>query len=116
MVGKTIGGRINDGQIPVYVERFGNSRDEIFVTAPELKHRFGDRFKDLPAGAIGVYTYFERLNQGLRQLMAGERKFTLDYITRDDIASLTKEATDISGIPYITDVDKDEVQKILKAK
>jgi glutamate synthase domain-containing protein 2 len=116
MVGKTIGGRINDGQIPVYVERFGNSRDEIFVTAPELKHHFGDRFKDLPAGAIGVYTYFERLNQGLRQLMAGERKFTLDYITRDDIAAITKEAADISGIPFITDVDKDEVQKILKAK
>ena len=116
MVGKTIGGRINDGQIPVYVERFGNSREEIFVTAPELKHRYGDRFKDIPAGAIGVYTYFERLNQGLRQLMAGERKFTLDYITRDDIASLTKEAADISGIPFITDVDKDEVQKILKAK
>ncbi len=116
MVGKTIGGRIADSQIPVYVERFGNSRDEIFVTAPELKHRFGERFNDLPAGAIGVYTYFKRLNQGLRQMMAGERKFTLDYITRDDIASLTKEAADISGIPFITDVDKDEVQKILKAK
>ena len=116
MVGKTIGGRIADGQIPVYVERFGNSREEIFVTAPELKHHFGDRFEDLPTGAIGVYTYFERLNQGLRQLMAGERKFTLDYITRDDIAALTKEAADISGIPFITDVDKDEVQKILKAK
>jgi glutamate synthase domain-containing protein 2 len=116
MVGKTIGGRIADGQIPVYVERFGSSREEIFVTAPELKHRFGDRFKDLPAGAIGVYTYFERLSQGLRQLMAGARKFNPGLISRDDIASLTKEVADISGIPFITDVDKDEVQKILKAK
>ncbi len=116
MVGKTIGGRINDGQIPVYVERFGSSKDEIFVTAPELRRRFGARFDELPPGAIGVYTYFKRLSQGLRQMMAGERKFTLDYITRDDIASLTKEAADISGIPFITDVDKDEVQKILKAK
>jgi glutamate synthase domain-containing protein 2 len=116
MVGKTIGGRINDGQIPVYVERFGSSKDEIFVTAPELRRRFGARFDELPVGAIGVYTYFKRLSQGLRQMMAGERKFTLDYITRDDIASITKEAADISGIPYITDVDKEEVQKILKAK
>jgi hypothetical protein len=49
-------------------------------------------------------------------MMAGERKFTLDYISRDDIAAVTKEAADISGIPFITDVDKDEVQKILKAK
>ncbi len=114
MVGKTIGARINESQIPVYIERFGNSREEIFVTAPELKHRFGDRFKELPAGAIGVYTYFERLSQGLRQLMAGERKFSLEYVTRDDIAAITREAADISGIPFITDVDKDEVQKILK--
>jgi glutamate synthase domain-containing protein 2 len=116
MVGKTIGGRIKDGQIPVYVERFGNSRDEIFVTAPELRRSFGARFDELPAGAIGVYTYFKRLSQGLRQMMAGARKFTLDYVSRDDIAALTKEAADISGIPFITDVDKDEVQKILKAK
>jgi glutamate synthase domain-containing protein 2 len=116
MVGKTIGGRIADNQVPVYVERFGNSKDEIFVTAPELRRRFGARFDELPTDAIGVYTYFKRLSPGLRQMMAGERKFTLDYIKRDDIASLTKEAADISGIPFITDVDKDEVQKILKAK
>ncbi len=116
MVGKTIGGRINDGQIPVYVERFGSSKDEIFVTAPELKHRFGARFDQLPAGAMGVYTYFERLSQGLRQLMAGARKFNLGYINRDDIAAITHDVADISGIPFITDVDKAEVQKILKGK
>jgi glutamate synthase domain-containing protein 2 len=116
MVGKTIGGRIADGQIPVYVERFGNSKDEIFVTAPELRHRFGSRFEQLPPGAMGVYTYFERLSQGLRQLMAGGRKFNLDYISRDDIAAITHDVADISGIPFITDVDKAEVQKILKAK
>jgi hypothetical protein len=46
--------------------------------------------------------------------MAGNRKFALSYITRDDIASLTKDAANISGIPYILDVDKDEVAKILK--
>jgi glutamate synthase domain-containing protein 2 len=111
MVGKTIGNRINDNQIPVYVERFGNSVDEIFVTAPELRRIFKDRFKDIPPGAMGVYTYFHRLDQGLRQLMAGERKFSLEYISRDDIAALTKEAADISGIPFITDVDKEEVEK-----
>lgn len=46
MVGKTIGSRIKDGQIPVYVERFGNSVEEIFITAPELKKRFGERFNE----------------------------------------------------------------------
>jgi len=114
MVGKTIGKRIDEGQIPVYVERFGSTREEIFVTSPELKLEYGKRFADIPTGALGVYSYFRRLNQGLRQLMAGNRKFALSYITRDDIATLTKEASDISGIPYVLDVDKDEVQKILK--
>ena len=79
MVGKTIGGRIDDGQLPVYVERFGSTQDEIFVTAPELKHELrATRFEKLPTGAIGLYTYYERLAQGLRQLMAGSRKFALE--------------------------------------
>jgi glutamate synthase domain-containing protein 2 len=114
MVGKTIGSRIKDGQIPVYVERFGGSAEEIFVTAPELKRRYKERFNDLPTGAMGLYTYFKRLDQGLRQLMAGGRKFALQYITRDDIAALTRDAATLSGIPYISEVDKEEVQKILK--
>ncbi|MDW7759839.1 MAG: FMN-binding glutamate synthase family protein [Acidobacteriota bacterium] len=114
MVGKTIGKRIQEGQIPVYVERFGTTVDEIFVTAPDLRHRFGKKFDEIPAGALGVYSYFTRLSQGVRQLMAGERKFNLGYISRDDIAALTRDAADISGIPFITDVDKEEVEKILK--
>jgi glutamate synthase domain-containing protein 2 len=114
MVGKTIGSRVKDGQIPVYVERFGSSTEEIFVTAPELKRKYKERFNELPTGAMGVYSYFKRLSQGLRQMMAGGRKFSLDYITRDDIAALTDEAAKISGINYILDVDKDEVETILK--
>ncbi len=115
MVGKTIGKRIKEDQIPVYVERFGNKVEEIFVTATELRHEYGERFNDLPTGAIGVHGYFKRLSQGLKQMMAGNRKFDLTYITRDDIASLTKEAADISGIPYITEVDQEEVDKILNS-
>ena len=115
MVGKTIGKRIEEDQIPVYVERFGNSAEEIFVTAPELKEHYKERFNDLPTGAMGLYGYFERLSQGLRQMMAGNRKFALEYITRDDIAALTQDAAYISGIPYVTDVDKEEVEKILNS-
>jgi hypothetical protein len=115
MVGKTIGKRINEDQIPVYVERFGNKVEEIFVTAAELKNKFGERFNELPTGAIGVHGYFARLNQGLRQLMAGNRKFALEYIQRDDIASLTRDAENISGIPYVTEIDKEEVENILNS-
>jgi glutamate synthase domain-containing protein 2 len=114
MVGKTIGKRIESDQIPVYVERFGSSKEDIFVTATELKHKYGEKFDDIPTGALGVTGYFKRLNQGLRQMMAGNRKFALKYIERNDIACLTRQAEDVSGIPYIMDVDKDEVDAILK--
>ncbi len=113
MVGKTIGKRIDEQQIPVYVERFGNTAEEIFVTAPKLKRKFGERFKDIPTGGLGLYGYFERLSQGLRQFMAGSRKFQLKYISRNDIASLTRQAEDISGIPYITEIDKEKAEEIL---
>ena len=114
MVGKTIGRAIDEGQLPVYVERFGRGRDEIFVTSTELREELGDaEFEKLPAGAIGLYTYYERLAQGLRQLMCGSRKFALEHISRDDLACLTHEAADISGIPFITDVDREEVETIL---
>mgnify|MGYP000026370808 FL=1 len=115
MVGKTIGKRIAEGKVPVYIERFGNTPDEIFVTAPELRRRFGKDFERIPTGALGVYTYMQRLAQGLRQIMAGNRKFTLEYITRDDIAALTKEAAEISGIAYVMDADKEEAEKILES-
>jgi glutamate synthase domain-containing protein 2 len=114
MVGKTIGRAIEERQLPVYVERFGSSKDEIFVTAGALRKELGNaEFEKLPAGALGLYTYYERLAQGLRQMMAGSRKFALEHIGREDLAALTREAAEISGIRYIMDVDSEEVKKIL---
>jgi len=115
MVGKTIGRAIDDGQMPVYVERFGSTKDEVFVTSSELRHELGDAiFEKLPSGAIGLYTYYERLAQGLKQLMTGSRKFALKYMTRNDLAALTREAADRTGIQFIMDVDKEEVENLFK--
>jgi len=114
MVGKTIGRTIDEHQVPVYIERFGNSKDEIFVTAGTLRKELGDKaFESLPTGALGLYTYYERLDQGLRQLMAGSRKFSLEHLSRDDIAALTPEAAQVSDIRYIMDVDQGKVESIL---
>ena len=101
-------------QLPVYVERFGRSRDEIFVTSRDLRQHLGaEAFETLPPGALGLYTYYERLAQGLRQLMAGSRKFDVECVSREDLAALTHEASEISGIPYVMDVDKAQVNDIL---
>ena len=117
MVGKTIGRTIEEGDLPVYVERFGASKDEIFVTASFLRKELGDEeFEKVPTGALGLYTYYERLAQGLRQLMAGSRKFALEHISRSDLSSITHEAADISGIKYIMDLDMEEAQEVLTAE
>ena len=79
----------------------------------ELAHKYGDKFDDIPTGALGLYSYYERLSLGLRQLMCGARKFGLEHISRDDIAALDPRAAEISGIPYVTDVDKDEAAAII---
>jgi glutamate synthase domain-containing protein 2 len=114
MVGKTIGRTITENMVPVYVERFGTTKDEIFVTATHLRKELGDaEFEKLPTGALGLYTYYERLAQGLRQMMAGSRRFTLEHMSRNDLAALTREAADVSGIPFITEVDGREVESIL---
>ena len=85
------------------------------MTAAELRNQLGaEEFDRIPTGAIGLYTYYERLAQGLRQLMAGSRRFAVDFMSRDDLASLTHEASEISGIPFVMDVDKEEVDSIMK--
>lgn len=85
----------------------------LFAVGAQLKERYGDDFAKIPPGAIGMYSYIDRLRQGLQQLMAGARKFALKYIDRNDIVALTREAAEISGIPYVMDCDREEIEKIL---
>ncbi|MCS7181311.1 MAG: FMN-binding glutamate synthase family protein, partial [bacterium] len=115
MVAKTIGEMIKKGNIPKEYKEHGDKIEQIFIKGEELLKKYGrERFKKIPVGAIGIYTYYDRLATGLKQLMAGARKFSLKYITRDDIFALTKEAAEISGVSYVMDSDKEEVEKIFK--
>ncbi|MEW6348387.1 MAG: FMN-binding glutamate synthase family protein [Thermodesulfobacteriota bacterium] len=85
----------------------------LFAVGAQLKDRFGGDFTKIPAGAIGVYSYVDRLRQGLQQLMAGARKFALNYVDRGDLVALTRDAAEISGIPYVMESDADEIDRIL---
>lgn len=114
MVAKNVGQRARDRDLPVYYGRFGSTLDEIFIETPSLRNKLGSKFDDLPTGAMGIYTYYTRLSQGLKQLMCGARKFALQHLARDDIVAPTPEAARVSGITYVMDADKDEVEKILR--
>ena len=112
MVGKTHG-RLMADKMELEGEDLEEGYLKLFAVGADLKERFGSEFKKLPAGAIGLYSYVDRLRQGLQQLMAGERKFALQYIERNDLVALTREASQISGIAYVMDSDKEEIDKIL---
>ena len=114
MVGKNIDHWIKDGKLPSTVGQFGKTPEEIFVCWEEVKNLVGtDEMKNIPFGAIGIYSYGENLRVGLQQLMAGARCFSLPVISRNELMSLTDECARVTGIPYLMDAYKDEAMEIL---
>jgi hypothetical protein len=95
------------------VSQFGSTKEEIFVNYEDIKDRYGDEVDEMPLGALGVYTFAQKLKVGLQQLMAGSRRFRVDKICRSDVAALTEEAAKISGIPYIMDAYRAQAMEIM---
>lgn len=111
MVGKTHGKLLEEtyGKGEKYQEALFRT----FTIASQLKEKYGKDFARIPPAAIGICAYYDRLATGLRQLMAGARKFSLNFIDRSDLVALTREAADASGIPYVMEADMEEAERIL---
>ena len=116
MVGKTISESVAKGQVPKNAEEYGKTVEEIFYYSQTAKAQFSKNGKMVPTSGLGVYSYYQRLATGLRQLMAGARRCSMEEITRDDIFALTREASEVSGIPYVMDYDAEIADKILSAE
>jgi len=68
--------------------------NEAFVEYDSLQRIYNG--KTIPPSAIGVYTYFaSKLGIGIKQLLAGVRKFRLDLVDREDIAYITQRAKEV---------------------
>jgi hypothetical protein len=98
MVGKNIEKWLKEGDLPKTVSKYGSKAEEIFVAYEELKEMYGGSMKEIPMGAIGIYTYAQKFRTGLQQIMAGSRNFRLSTITRDDLMALTEDAAEISEL------------------
>ncbi|HLN45927.1 MAG TPA: glutamate synthase-related protein [Candidatus Sulfotelmatobacter sp.] len=103
------------GKLPKqFVDRYGSDPDKFFIATPELKAQFGKRYNEIPLEAIGVYTYLtDRVGVGLKQLMAGARRWKLELLGRNDLMSLSERAARVTGIPTVDEVEKDAIEKIL---
>jgi glutamate synthase domain-containing protein 2 len=116
MVGKNISQWIKEKQLPPTVSEFGSTEKEIFVYYEELEDKYGKEMKNIPLGALGVYSFSQKIRVGLQQLMAGSRNFRLNTISRRDLMSLTEDAAKVSGIPYVMDAYRKEAEAILDGK
>ena len=111
MVGKLVGKLIEKGNVPKEYQAFGSTKEEIFACIRELKLCY-DNAEDLPAGAVGVYSYINRIAAGTKQLLALNRKFDIKYIDRSDIFPLTDLAAQVTGLDTYKDLYIRELEKL----
>jgi glutamate synthase domain-containing protein 2 len=116
MVGKNIAKWMAEKDLPKTVSAFGTTPEEIFTDYSKVKDLVGaDEMPNIPLGAVGIYSYCDRIRVGLQQLMAGARCFNLPSITRNELMSLTEECAKLTGIPYVMDAYLDEAMEILNS-
>ncbi len=116
MVGKNIAQWLKEGKLPNTVGQFGSTVEEIFVNYEDVKDIVGtSEINNIPLGAIGIYSYSEKIRVGLQQLMAGARCFSVPAITRSELISLTEECAKVTGIPYLMDAYHEEAMAILES-
>lgn len=87
-------GMLNSLGFPKDKEPDSLTLSEAFIEHDLLERKYKD--KEVPASAVGVYTYFtSKLGIGVKQLLAGVRKFRLNLLDRQDIACISQRAKDV---------------------
>jgi len=95
MSAKKVGELLATGNVPKELQRFGSTIDELFPELRELRQIYGDEADDFSTGAIGVFSYLNRIAFGVKHFAALNRKFSLEYIDRSDVLPLTRDAKDL---------------------
>ncbi len=108
MMGKQVGEMIENGKTPKEYEHFGNAVETIFENYKVLQAEYGERVHTFSPGAVGVFSFLERVSVGLRQLMALNRKFDLRYLSNDDLIAMTDLSQKITHLDSLeTKLDKE---------
>lgn len=92
---KNIGQLIEKGSVPKQLLKFGTTKEELFKDLPDLRALYGKEADNFSAGAIGVFSYLNRLAFGLKHFGALNRKFDMSYVNQDDLIPLTQQAKDL---------------------
>ncbi len=109
---RTVNG--NWDSLPKSVSEIGGSAEAIFACYHDVRDKVGhEEMSNIPYGAIAMWTLIDKLGAGLQQFMAGARAFSLQDISRSDIASTTRATEDATGIPFISDMQDEAARAIL---
>ncbi len=104
----------NWDSLPKAIRSLGTTEEEIFSHYYEVQNKVGrEEMKNIPLGAIGLWTLSDKLSCGLQQLMAGARKFRIEAISRGDLFSANRETAQETGIPHVSDANDESARKIL---
>lgn len=95
MSAKKIGTMIQNGQVPDLFRKYGNTVESIFADLPDLRALYGTKANTFPTGAIGVFSYLNKIAFGLRHFAALNRKFNIDLLDRSDLIPLTDAAKEL---------------------
>jgi hypothetical protein len=95
MAGKNIGQKIKEGNIPKNMKKYGNTIDEIFGDFADLKAIYGKEAYEFSLGAVGVFSYLNKIAFGVKHFAALNRKFDISYLDRSDLIPLTHDAKDL---------------------
>lgn len=92
MSGKRIGEMIAAGKTPELFKQYGSTVQEIFGDLPDLRALYGKEADGFSPGAIGVFSYLNKINFGVQHFAALNRKFNIDLLSRRDLIPLTPDA------------------------
>lgn len=105
----------NWDKLPASVTAIGSQPEEIFASYYDVEKKVGKKeMKNIPFGAIAIWTLMDKLSAGLQQLLAGARKFSISEISRDDLFAANRETAKETGIPFITDALDESAKRILR--
>ena len=95
MNSKKVGEMINEGNVPKIFSKYGSTIEEIFGDLADLRAIYGKEANNFSPGAIGVYSYLNKIAFGIKHFAALNRKFDISYLDRTDLIPLTRDAKDL---------------------
>jgi glutamate synthase domain-containing protein 2 len=106
----------NWNELAKSVAEIGAKPEEIFAGYYDVQKKVGAKeMKNIPFGAIAIWTLCDKLTAGLQQLLAGARRFNISEISRFDLTSGNRETEKETGIPFITEVQDEKAKRLLNS-